>query len=323
MKNINIKYVDFWPNFDYHNDLLFQMLDKSEQFTPIISDAPDYIVYSTFGKEHLKYECIRIFFAGEEQSPDFNVCDYAIGFDYIEFGDRYFRLPLMYQPLYRDDFLKMVNRETNLKGKNNFCSFVYSNPEADPFRENFFDELSKYKQVDSGGRYRNNVGGPVLDKFEFESTHKFSIAFENVKHPGYTTEKIMQAFAAGTVPIYWGDPLVAEMFNAKAFINIVDYPDVNSAIERIKYLDTYDDEYLSVLEEPVLKAEWQLDVVEQKFKVFVENIFGQDLSSAQRTTRKFWNKKYVEMQRNQEKLYQMTSLIRGIRYKLLRVLGKK
>lgn len=35
-----------------------------------------------------KYDCIKIFFTGEEQSPDFNIADYAVGYDDIRFGDR-------------------------------------------------------------------------------------------------------------------------------------------------------------------------------------------------------------------------------------------
>jgi hypothetical protein len=34
--------------------------------------------------------------------------------------------------------------------------------------------------------------------------YNFVIAFENTDHPGYITEKIVDAFKAGTVPLYWG-----------------------------------------------------------------------------------------------------------------------
>ena len=66
----------------------------------------------------------------------------------------------------------------------------------------------------------NNVGSPVADKYAFESEYKFSIAFENASYSGYTSEKILEAFAAGTVPIYWGDPDIAKVYNSKAFINL-------------------------------------------------------------------------------------------------------
>ena len=80
----------------------------------------------------------------------------------------------------------------------------------------FFDKLSTYKQVSSGGRFRNNIGGAVADKKAFQADHKFAIAFENTSYDGYCTEKLMEAFAAGTIPIYWGDPNVAKDFNPES-----------------------------------------------------------------------------------------------------------
>ena len=44
----------------------------------------------------MKYDCVRLMFMGENMSPDFTVFDYCIGFDFMEFGDRYFRLPFAF-----------------------------------------------------------------------------------------------------------------------------------------------------------------------------------------------------------------------------------
>ena len=60
--------------------------------------------------------------------------------------------------------------------KRKFCSFVVSNADAKPIRQHFFEKLSDYKKVDSGGRFMNNVGGPVADKIDFHRQHKFVIA---------------------------------------------------------------------------------------------------------------------------------------------------
>ena len=37
---------------------------------------------------------VKIYFTGENDVPDFNLADYALGFHYIDFGDRYLRFPL-------------------------------------------------------------------------------------------------------------------------------------------------------------------------------------------------------------------------------------
>lgn len=323
MKEIKIKYVDFWPNFDVHKDLLYTILVRNG-YDVRISETPDYIVYSTFGKEHLNYDCIRIFFAGEEEAPDFNICDYAIGFDHIIFGDRYFRMPLMYQPLYADAYELMMTRgNCEVKRKDKFCSFVYSNPQADPIREQFFNRLSGYKQVNSGGRYKNNIGGPVEDKVKFESEHKFSIAFENVSHPGYHTEKIVQAFAAGGIPIYWGDPKIEQEFNRNAFINVMNFETIDEAIDYIIAVDQDDERYNAILaEKPLLEGSYK-ELVENEFEKFVLSIFEQDIKAALRTTRTFWNLNYITRARNQEKLYSMMGPVRKLRYLILRLIGKK
>ncbi|WP_281650799.1 glycosyltransferase family 10 [Helicobacter bilis] len=72
-------------------------------------------------------------------------------------------------------------------------------------RDMFFEALSKYKRVDSGGRWKNNIGGNVDDKIEWLKSYKFNLCFENSSYPGYLTEKLFDAFLAGCVPIYWGD----------------------------------------------------------------------------------------------------------------------
>ena len=170
MKTLKIKYVDFWTNFRYEEDPVYCVLKKKYDIK--ISENPDYIIYSTFGKTHLGYDCIKIFYAGEEQSPDFNICDYGIGFDFMEFGDRYFRLPLIYHPMYRADYERMINRKVGEQRKK-FCSFVYSNPQASPIRGEFFEKLSCYQKIDSGGKFMNNIGGPVPDKYNIEKNYKF------------------------------------------------------------------------------------------------------------------------------------------------------
>jgi hypothetical protein len=60
-----------------------------------LSSNPDYCFFSIYGFEHLKYiNCVKISFIGENIVPDFNFCDYALGFQYLEFDDRYKRFPL-------------------------------------------------------------------------------------------------------------------------------------------------------------------------------------------------------------------------------------
>ena len=49
---------------------------------------------------------------------------------------------------------------------------------TDGFRNKYINELSKYKTIDMGGVYKNNVGRIVRNKISFLSSYKFSIEME-------------------------------------------------------------------------------------------------------------------------------------------------
>jgi hypothetical protein len=54
----------------------------------------------------------------------------------------------------------------------------------------------------------------ILDKY------KFSICFENSAQPGYVTEKIVDCFIAGTIPIYFGAPDINNIIPNSAYIDV-------------------------------------------------------------------------------------------------------
>lgn len=273
MKIIKIKFVDFWDSFDILNNDFLDILKKKYQVE--LSDTPDYIFYSCFGYEHLKYHCVRIFFTGECLCPNFNICDYAMGFESMDFGDRYMRLPLYLMFHYYDEFLMAQNKhllsQKELQEKEGFCNFVYSNCMANDERTKFFYMLSEYKRVDSGGRYLNNIGGPVKDKLAFQKKYRFSIAFENCVHVGYTTEKIMEAFAAGTIPIYYGNPDIAQEFNAGSFINCHDFRDFNEVVEWVKEIDNDESLFNKIIGTPINGVDRR-----KELEQFLYHIFDQD-----------------------------------------------
>ncbi|MBO4698021.1 hypothetical protein J5690_00210 [bacterium] len=302
-----LKYVDFYKGFNPSNSFLHRIASSIGYETKLAED-PDYLICSVFGHEALdkKYDnCVKIFFTGENICPDFNLYDYAIGFEYLDFGDRYLRWPLYYaygQELWNLLKLKHIDLQEKLAKKTEFCSFVYSNGNGSPVREQFFHQLSEYKKVNSGGRYLNNIGRPegVKDKIEFESSHKFSIAFENSSHPGYTTEKLIQSFAAVTVPIYWGDPRIKEVFNSESFVFVNDYESLDAVVDMIKEIDQNDELYLKYLGTPALLEPEKFDIKTQAKYLgdFFRNILEQDKQNAFRRNRDYWGNFYIQAARS-------------------------
>jgi alpha(1,3/1,4) fucosyltransferase len=248
-KPVKINFVDFWHPDTIEckqNNPIYKLLIK--RFNIEISEEPDFLLYSCFGLEHIKYRCCRIFFTGENVRPKFNKCDYAFSFDY-PITERNYRLPLYRFYKGYENLSGRKDAKSILAGKTKFCNFIYSNERAKE-RIIFYNKLQQYKRVDSGGKVLNNIGGCVKDKLPFQSPYKFTIAFENSSYPGYTTEKIMEAMLANTIPIYWGNPRVAEDFNVKSFINCHDYDNFDEVVEKVIEINNNNKLYLEIMSQP-------------------------------------------------------------------------
>lgn len=51
------------------------------------------------------------------------------------------------------------------------------------------------------------------------SNYRFAICFENISYPGYVTEKIIDCFVAGVIPVYYGAPDIADFIPSNLFID--------------------------------------------------------------------------------------------------------
>ena len=160
---------------------------------------------------------------------------------------------------------------------------------TDGFRMKFINELSKYKKIDMGGNFNNNIGGPVKNKVKFLSSYKFSIAMENTEGQGYISEKILDSFIAGTIPIYYGGYMVDEFINPKSFILIKNEKDMKEKIEYIKKIDKDEDLYKHILKEDLfINDDLVKESKKEKLKFF-NNIFEQEKEKAKRIDKYHWN----------------------------------
>lgn len=322
-RRIKIQYAGWWDVFQWDTYSITQILRK--HYDVIISDEPDYVFCSLYSKDLLKYDCVRIFYTAENVTPDFNLFDYCIGFDELSFGDRYIRVPnYRMNPKYERDIQLLKKRHESLKEEclgRKFCATVVSNGNADPMRDRILDEISKYKRVDSGGKYRNNIEIPngVPNKLEFQKNYKFALAIENASFPGYTTEKLIEAFAAGGIPIYWGDPNVGKYFNEKAFINIMSYPSLDEAVEEIRRADENKDVYMRYLSEPALRDTDHFEKLQASLEEFLIHIIEQPLEVARRRPSSVWPENIEGALKN---MWSNKAKNVGIRSKLRSIIGR-
>jgi hypothetical protein len=256
---------------------------------------------------------VKVFYTGENQSPDFNLCDYAIGFDYAEFGDRYLRFPIF---ALEQDILENITTRNKRNvidvSRRDFCNFIYSNPNADPIRDRFFHTLNSKIGVHSLGRHLRNISNSIEDRFssnwrqgkvDVMGQYNFSIAFENSSVPGYTTEKISHAFAAGTIPIYWGNPKVCVEFNPKAFVNVADFSSLDDCANYIVKLNNHPDQISAILSEPVfLEGSLPEDLRMERIKEFILHICHQAPSARARRSKYGRGAIYVSEMKKDAKL---------------------
>jgi len=122
-----------------------------------------------------------------------------------------------------------------------------------------FDLLNKYKKVESWGTFANNMGSAIKHDYwspefiEFISKYKFVLYFENSKFGTYSTEKIVNAYLANVIPIYWSTHHIKNVFNGDSMLFLEDETDESYAgiIAKIVELDNDDAKYLEYVNRPV------------------------------------------------------------------------
>lgn len=301
---ITIRFVDFWDGFKPQHLFLTKVLQGITPISIIDEGEPDILIYTCFGEAHYNFtNCIKIYISGENDVPDFNFCDYAISYRYLQLENRHLRFPICIA----DKIERILcNQTLTLSPKQafdrDFCSIVVSNSHhANPIRDTLWQQLNEYKTISSGGLYNNNVGEPVPDKLAFIKNFKFNIAFENSMADGYTTEKILEACIAGTVPIYWGNKLIHKDFNPEAFINISDFDSINNAVDYIIKVDNDPCLYAQYLNSDLLKN-YPYEQHYEELKSFLSIILTQ---RRKRTT--MYGRTMIMLEQQQTKLQQISA----------------
>lgn len=295
MKTIKLNFSGTYDGFEPYMSIVYSILEK--HYDVQITDDPDYLICDMFGESPYAY-CgkpqVRIMENGENYIPDFNLVDYAVSRYPITLYDRNFYLPGCAFPI--DHWKELPRKARNyseewLKEKVYFANFIASHESEGGIRGDFFKKLCEYKRVESPGTYLNNMpdGQTVRwtndSKTEFQKKCKFTLCFESTVHSGFVTEKITDAFYADTIPVYFGNPHIKDIFNEKAFINCSDYDSFDAVIEKIKELDQDDSKYLEMMNQPILMGPDYAQRLHEDLEAYICRIFDQPLEKAYRRSR--------------------------------------
>jgi hypothetical protein len=195
-------------------------------------ESADLIICSVFGNAHESFRgrIPLVQFIGEPRSPELADGTAYLSFCYGGSNGRNYRLPLWL--LQFDWFGKgsaygnpnqlipihSLYRSRSFQDRNHMCVSIFNRDPAGN-RMSFLRALSERGlPIHAYGKPFSNWFFGESQKLAVLSMFRFAQCFENSAMPGYHTEKIVHAFFAGCIPVYWGSNTLHLEFNEQAIV---------------------------------------------------------------------------------------------------------
>lgn len=200
-----------------------------------------------------------IWFTGENIRPPAGDWGATFSFDLDPLGGTNFYLPLWWENLgllgepsttFSGIDLSRIQltqkRDSDVADRPRFaCAFI-GNPTR--MRLHAINLLSRLGDVDVFG---SAVGRPVINQNEVAREYRYMLCFENDLYPGYVTEKPLDAWANGCIPLWWGsDP--AELINPHSLLNAAELH-IDGMVERIGCLESDRSSLKALGDQPFLR----------------------------------------------------------------------
>lgn len=136
-------------------------------------------------------------------------------------------------------------RKLTTKRKKFVVSFI---GRSYPMRLHAIESLAQIGKVDVFGEAaRNQVKNPST----VARNYRFVMCFENDLYPGYVTEKPLEAYLTGAIPLYYGlDEL--NYLNQSALINLANFKNLTHWANHVKKIDGNAKIFKEVYEQPIL-----------------------------------------------------------------------
>jgi hypothetical protein len=266
-------YIDFWQNFAPNEFFLTALLavipgDKKLKIWSVYPNLikrqllkiPGFRFLINFRFLSPYTNIKKLWWTGENsRPPEEQPLDLFISFDQDSLNSRNVYFPLFYSELLfpnSDSKNRLgipVPSLPSLLEKRDYsvrqdyaCAFI-NNPE--PTRLAAISNLGEFGRVDVFGAYS---GKPVESKYTIAKNYKFVLCFENSLHPGYITEKLLDAYLCGAVPLYWGDLGNEPHINRQAFINARDFSNLEEFAHFVG--DLSEEDYAKIHSQPLLNS---------------------------------------------------------------------
>ncbi len=145
-------------------------------------------------------------------------------------------------------------RNANIRDKQ-FCTLINRHDWGNT-RTPIYELMKQMGEIVCPGKLHNNCSNEELNAIgnvEYIKKFLFNICSENfgADHPGYVTEKIMNACLGGAIPIYYGelDAIDEKIFNRERIIFINE--ETEGAMKKVESLCMNEDELIKHYRQPV------------------------------------------------------------------------
>jgi len=260
-RDLRVGFVDMWDGFGETDNFFVELMQQFvEPGTRVVgrkdAEGCDLVICGPFGNTVMDGKAPVVYFSGEREDVRGDDPGIALFLTHrMEEDATHMRFPLwlLFLNWFGQDSKPLRNPnglsvEYALKPyeclRANFCAFLVSNPMCKE-RNEAFEVLNRHCRVNSGGAYKNNIGGPVpchyggggggdAAKFDFFKSHMFALCYENSVAPGYVTEKLLHAKMAGCVPLYRGAEEAVKDFDPAGFVHVKDGQDVVALVKELQ-----------------------------------------------------------------------------------------
>lgn len=272
--------TSFWGSFSLETGFVAHLLERAFGSFRVVEKLrhADLILTSVFPHGPCKYPEKTVAVIFENVRPNYDFYARSISSDFDSYGGRNCRVPgwwaeIDWGPRNRPTLNASVNhgyeprvalerllspRTPPARPAERFCCYVARNPET--HRRLAVEALSsRIAPVDLFGAV---AGRPLLrSKYEVLPDYRFNLCFENSIYPGYYTEKALQAWAGGCIPLYWSDPWYVRDFNPQAMINRIGFPSLEAFAEEVAQVNASPARMAEIHAQPLLLEPPCLDEV--------------------------------------------------------------
>ena len=159
------------------------------------------------------------------------------------------------------------NEDIKIHNKDKLVSFIFSNKKWNSYHS-FRHEIYPFVKDRVDG-YGTGCEKHIQYKAEGLNSYCFSIAMENFDSHGLFTEKVIDCFLSGTIPIFYGSNDIGNYFNKQGFFQFKTLEELNNILDKINF-DVYNNMMEYVVENFEKAKEYMFPEI--KIKNFLNNL---------------------------------------------------